>query len=282
MTALPIWTLARLTWREALRRKVVLAGLLLGVVFLAVYGAGSYFIRHEMVRDGTARRVMIANQMYNFLMLSALYVVNFLVVALAVLISVDTLAGEIASGTIHTLAAKPLRRWQILIGKWIGLAAMLTFYLLLLAGGVIWITDLTTGYQPSNVVRGLALIWLNGMLMLHLSLLGGTRLSTLANGVFVFAAFGISFIGGWVEQIGSLLNSESAVNVGVVTSLLIPSESLWRRAAYEMRSLIVDVAGFSPFTSATSVPSTAMLIYAIVYALVGLALAVWSLERRDL
>jgi ABC-type transport system involved in multi-copper enzyme maturation permease subunit len=282
MTTLPTWVIARLTFKEAIRRKIVLGALLLGIAFLVVYGLGLYFIRNEMTRDGSAASPLIANQMYNFLGLSGLYVVNFLFAAMAVLTSVDTVAGEIASGTIQSLVAKPVRRWQILLGKWFGFVVMLTFYLLLMAGGVVALGSMLTGYSPPNIPRGLALIWLNGILMLNVTLLGGTRLSTLANGVLVFAAFGVAFIGGWIEQIGSFLNSQAAVNVGIASSLLMPTEALWKRAAYEMRSLIVEATGFSPFTSGRSVPSPLMLGYAAAYALISLILALWSFQRRDL
>ena len=111
-------------------------------------------------------------------------------------------------------------------------------------------TGSVTGTKPR--------IRLNGMLLLSASLLSGTRLSTLANGVVVFAVYGIASVGGWVEQIGSFLESSAAVNVGIVSSLFLPSEALWKRAAFEMRSPVVDVFGFSPFTSGTSVPSGLM------------------------
>jgi ABC-type transport system involved in multi-copper enzyme maturation permease subunit len=274
--------MARLTLREAVRRKIALGALLLGLVFLAVYGTGLHFIRQDLVRAGQARNAVVANQIYSFLALSALYAVNILFAMMAVLTSVDAIAGEIASGRIHTLAAKPVRRWEILLGKWVGLVVMLALYLVLMAGGVTVLTAAVTGYRVPNVARGVALIWLNGSLLLNVTLLGGTQLSTLANGVVVFAAFGVAFVGGWVEQIGSFLNSEAAVQVGILTSLLMPSEALWKRAAYEMRSLVVSATGFSPFTSTSSVPNALMLGYAGAYALVALGLAVWSLRQRDL
>jgi len=43
----------------------------------------------------------------------------------------------------------------------------------------------------------------DGMLLLCASLLGGTHLSIPAYGVVVFVVYGIAFIGGWIEQIGS-------------------------------------------------------------------------------
>jgi Cu-processing system permease protein len=282
MTRWPALVVAQLTFKEAARRKIVLGALLLGLAFLIVYGLGLYFIRVDMERQGNSPSPLIRNQLYNFVLLSGLYVVNFLFATITVLTSVDTVAGEIASGTIHALAAKPVRRWEILIGKWLGFVVMLTLYLVLMAGGVTGLAAAVTGYQARNVMRGLALIWLNGMLLLNVTLLGGTQLSTLANGVLVFAGFGVAFVGGWVEQIGSFSKSVAAVNVGIVSSLLMPSEALWKRAAFEMRSLVVDAVGFSPFTSTVSVPSPLMIGYAAFYAVVALALALWRFGRRDL
>jgi len=282
MSGMATWVIARLTFREAVQRKIALGALLLGIVFLGVYGAGLYFIRQELAREGQGGNALITNQIYNFLALSGLYVVNFLFVMMAVLTSVDTIAGEVTSGRIHTLASKPLRRWEILVGKWVGFVVMLSLYLLLMGGGIAGIARAVTGYRVPNLLRGLGLIWLNGILLLNVTMLGGTRLSTLANGVLVFATFGVAFVGGWVEQIGSFLDSQAAVTLGIVSSLLMPSEALWKRAAYEMRSLVVDTTGFSPFTSGSSIPSALMIRYAGLYALIALGVAVWSLERRDL
>ena len=68
--------------------------------------------------------------------MAGLYVVNFLTIMMTVLTSVDTLSGEIASGTVHTLMTKPVRRWEIVLGKWLGFGIMLGLYLLLMGGGV--------------------------------------------------------------------------------------------------------------------------------------------------
>jgi len=278
----PIWIVAKLTLREAARRKILLAAILLSVAFLSVYGVGLHYIHMELMKTGEFANTLVRNQIYNFMMLSGMYVVNFLYAAMAVLTSVDTVAGEIASGTIQSLAAKPVPRWQLLLGKWLGLVVMMTLYLALMAGGVLTLGNTLTPYNLPNVGRGLPLIWLNGILLLSISLLGGTRLSTLANGVVAFAGYGMAVIGGWVEQIGAFLKSPTAVNVGVVSSLILPSEALWKRAAYEMRSPVVDMLGFSPFTSGYSVPSGAMIGYAIAYAVVALLLALRSFSRRDL
>jgi Cu-processing system permease protein len=224
---------------------------------------------------------MITNQIFNALMLAGLYVVHFLTIMLAIFASVDTISGEIASHTIHTLAIKPMQRWQIVLGKWLGYALMLSVYIVLLSGGILLSTYLIVGYLPPNPIQGILLLTLEGLVLLSLSLLCGTRLSTLTNGVALFMLYGVAFIGTWVEQIGSLMESEAAVRVGIVTSLILPVETLWRRAAYVLQPPIISRTNFSPF-SAFSVPSSAMVVYAGVYALVMLFLAMRSFSRRDL
>jgi len=108
-----------------------------------------------------------------------------------------------------------------------------------------------------------------------------SRLSALATGAVVFGLYGLAFIGGWVEQFGSLFQSQAAINIGIITSLIIPSESLWRRAAYEMQSPLSGVLGISPFGT-ISVPSILMIVYAVVYLVAATALALRNFNRRDL
>jgi Cu-processing system permease protein len=279
------FTIARLTFLEAARRKILLAALLLGLLFLIIYGLGFHFLIIEVEKSVGNINLLQLNEIRNFLLMAGMFVVNFLTSIMIVLTSVDTLSGEISSGTIQTLAAKPIRRWEIIMGKWLGFTGMLTLYLLLMGGGVMGIVFLRTGYTAPHPLRALELIWLNGLVLLSVSILGGTILSTLANGVLVFGLYGIAFLGGWIEQIGSFLPdqtaSHTAVNIGIITSLIMPSEALWKRAAHELQSPIVAALGFSPFSSAYY-PSLLMVLYAVLYAIIVFTLAVLLFNQRDL
>ncbi len=277
--------IARLTFQEAARRRILLAALLVGVLFLVVYGLGIHYIMQDMEKNFGPTRLITLNEIRNFLLMAGLYVVNFLTAMMTVLTSVDTLSGEINSGTIHTLVSKPIWRWEILMGKWLGFAVMITLYMLLMGGGVMGLVYLRSTYVAPNPFSALGLIWLNGLILLTISLLGGTSLSTLANGVLVFGLWGVAFIGGWVEQIASFLPKTSAsstsMNIGIITSLIMPTEALWKRAAHEIQSPLVAALGFSPFASSTY-PSLMMVFYAVLYLLVALAVAARLFSRRDL
>ncbi|MBC7263489.1 MAG: ABC transporter permease [Chloroflexi bacterium] len=275
-----ILLIAELTFHEVRRRKIMWAALLLGAAFLLLYGLGFHFIYRELKRE-LASRPQFLPDWVNLLLMMALYAVNFLIVVMTVLTSVDTISGEIASNTIQAIAVKPIRRAEILLGKWLGFAGMLVLYTAFMIGGVLLATYLESGHLPPHPLEGSLFMILEGLVLLTLSLLGGTFLSTLANGVLVFGLFSVAFIGGWVEQFGSILHNETAVNIGIVASLIMPSEAVWKRAAYLMQPPIFREFSMTPF-SVTSPPSTAMMIYVVGYTLVALVLALRVFEKRDL
>lgn len=281
-----IGVLARMTFQEAIRRRIVLAGLVLGVLFLIVFSIGFRMISTEIAREttqegGTAYRNIMQAEMANFLLMAGLYAVTFLSVAMGALLGADTLAGEINSGSIQTIVTKPVRRSDVVFGKWLGFAGLLGLYALLMSGGVVLIVFLQSDYLPRNMLTGLPLIYLESLLVMTISLAGSSAMPALATGAMVFGLYGLAFLGGWIEQIGSVLSNPTAVQIGIVTSLIIPTEALWRRAAYEMQSPLASSLGLSPF-GAFSVPSLLMVAYAIVYLAGVLTIAVNTFKHRDI
>ena len=113
-----IWVLARLTFQEAIRRRIALTGLVLGILFLLVFSVGSRMISTEIAREttlegGSAYQNIMQTEMSNFLLMAGLYAVTFLSVAMGALLGADTLAGEINSGSIQTIVTKQVRRSEI-------------------------------------------------------------------------------------------------------------------------------------------------------------------------
>jgi len=279
--------IARLTFLEAIRRRILLSAFLLGVAFLILYSVGFYLMRQEAVPINPRSEISSAifkSGLDNFLTLAGLYAVNFLAIAMGALVSADTLAGEIGSGTIQALVTKPVRRAEIVLGKWLGFAGLLALYLVLMVGGVMAVAYVLDGYVVPNVISGIALIYLEALLVMSVTLMCSSMFSTLATGGVIFGLYGIAFIGGWVEQFGALLQNQAAVNIGIVSSLIIPSEALWRRAAYEMTPPLAQVLGvsFSGPMFTVSVPSDVQIVYAIGYLAVALAIGVRVFARRDL
>ncbi|HSL44169.1 MAG TPA: ABC transporter permease subunit [Anaerolineales bacterium] len=280
-----IWIVARMTFREAIRRRIVLTGLVLGLLFLVIFSVGFRMIYTSIMEGSVGPQDMRArvfqSEASNFLMMAGLYAVTFLSVAMGALLSADTLAGEISSGTIQTIVTKPLRRADVVLGKWLGFAGLLGLYALLMSGGTVLSVFLQSGYLAPNLLRGLSLIYLEALLVMTVALACSSAMPALATGGTVFGLYGLAFIGGWIEQIGAIFANQTAMQVGIVTSLFIPTEAMWRRASFEMQSPLSAALQMTPFAT-LSVPSTLMIVYALLYLVVALILAINTFQHRDI
>ncbi len=275
-----VFVIARLTFREAQRRRLLWVALFMGVAFLLVFGIAFHFIQRD-IESQLNQPEQLA--FVSILLLTAgLYAVNMLVNVVAVLVSVTTISGEVESHTIDAIVTKPIPRWQVVIGKWLGYAVLVLLYLVFLVGGLMLIVYLRSGFYMNNIGRGVLMMALAALLVLTVSIAGGTRLSTIANGVMTFMLFGLAFLGGLVEQVGALIRNTAAVNVGIVSSLIMPADALWKKAvAYFQPTTISNPFELGPFAAITE-PSTLMVVYAVVYLVALLLFALRSFSRRDL
>src|ERR1700680_3826854 len=149
------WIIAGMTFREAARKRILWTALGAGASFLILFAIGL----HLQVADFPATTpAFVRYQILSGMLMIGLYTVDLIAVVMTILTSVDTISGEITSGTIHAIAIKPMARWQILIGKWLGFAGMLAIYLALMFGGTIAVVYWIAGLIPQNPLRGFLLV----------------------------------------------------------------------------------------------------------------------------
>ena len=270
--------MARMTFLEAARRKILWIAAIAGVAFVGLFWAGL----HSLLQ-GMSPKVPPINRQEGIGMMTmmALYAGTMMTSLMAALISCDTISGEIASGTIHAIATKPVNRWCLVLGKWIGFVAMLTMYVVFIEGGTMAVGWIEARHVTPHIGTALGLIWLQAVLLISVTIAFSTRLSALTSGACTLGLYGLAFVGGWIEQFGAIRHVAACVNLGIVASLVMPCDALWRRAAFKVQPPLLGAAGVSPFSSIT-VPSTAMVVYAALYALLALVLAEILFERRDL
>lgn len=272
-------TIARVTFLEASRRRILWTALGAAVILLAIFAIALQLQVSEF--RGRPMSPFVRYQVESGMLLVGLYTCDLLAVVMTILTSIDTIAGEIGSGTIHAIATKPLARGQIVLGKFVGFAAMVAVYVALTFFGTVVVARAVTGVAPEHAVRGALLIYLECLIALSLTFLFGVRYSTLTNGVIVLGLQAVAFMGGWLEQVSGFSQSAAIVKLGVWSSLIMPGESLWRRAAYEMQTPLAGSLSFSPFAN-VSIPSVNAVVYGAVYFAMVLGLALRGFRRRDL
>jgi Cu-processing system permease protein len=274
-----IFTIAHLTLFEARRKRIVAAAMLCGAAFLTVFALGLFGVFNDLTR----KQVTFIERQTTIVLLTVagLYAVNFLSVLFAVLLPVDAISGEIDSGVMQTIASKPIRRADVLLGKWLGHWIVVATYLAVLCAGVLLAGRLIAGHVQTNALSAYGLMLLEVTLLMTVSVAGGTRLSTVTNGIAALGFYGVAFIGGWVEQIGGFTGIASARTLGIVVSLISPADVLWRLGAYLLQPPILRDIGDTPFTVST-VPSPLMVWWAGGFTVLMLIVAVRSFASRQL
>lgn len=276
-----VLAIARLTLVEALTRRVVLAGGLVSAAFAALFTAAFWFV--DARAEGPAGAVVSAFGS-TFLTVLALYSVSFLAGLLAVVLAAGAIAGEIEAGTLHALLARPISRRRYVLGRWLGLAGLLSVYVAAMAGGLLAAARVVAGYGALNPAAVVALLILQALVLLSVGLLGSTVWSSLANGVVVLGLFALAWLSGVVGSVGRALDSGAMTTLATLVSVAVPSNVVWRAASYYAQSsllLAVGDLGAIPFASA-SPPGGLLLAWAAVYPPLMIAAAGWALSRRDL
>jgi len=121
-----IWAVAINTLRQALRMKIAVVFTLLLLIFLPALG-------FTVSGDGT-----LTGKLQTFISYG-LSLVSLLLCLLTIVASVYTLSNDLVEKQIFTVLTKPIRRYQLLLGKLFGIL-MLDFVLLIVFGSIIYTT----------------------------------------------------------------------------------------------------------------------------------------------
>ena len=134
-----------------------------------------------------------------------------------------------------TIVTRPVRRTEVLIGKWLGLATLLAGYA---DGGCaleFGVVRLASGFVPPNPVLATAYLFAEGALLLTLALFLSTRVPVIAAGVIGVAVFGAGWLAGVRRHARHDTQHRRATHVGQVGRFLLPTDGLWHDAIYYLQ-----------------------------------------------
>ena len=207
----------------------------------------------------------------------------------AAVVAGPLISSEVESGLLLSMLARPLRRSEVVIGKWLGLAVLVGAYAAGSAFLELAVVDWATGYLPPHPIELTLYVAAEGLVLLSLGLLLSTRLSGITGGVIALVAWLMGWIAGVVGDIGTGLQNQALENVGVISHILLPTDGLWRGAIYAMEpdSLIATLRAAGTFGranpfAAVDPPTTAFLLWVVVWFALMLGAAVWSFRTREI
>lgn len=268
--------IASLTLKETMRRRLWVASLLaslavVGFVFVAKMGASAR--AHDPIVQSVVPRITL---------ILGLDVVKFFGSVLAMTLASGVIALEIERGMLYAVLYKPVHRYQVVLGKWIG---VLTFAL---ANTLFWTVLLYASVQ-AMMGRSYWETWRAPLVVLLYPVLFGTLtlfFSTFASMGLTIALSIISAGVAWSEkpmrEFGIVFDIDTLLNIANNVRWIVPMNHLRRWVLEEMMVVVPErMLASQRFQAFESPPSGWEIGYVFGYIMVVLALAVLVFGKRD-
>ncbi len=243
------------TFRESLRDRVLVALIVTAIVVMA----GAKVI--QPVAMGEADKII------KDLGLSA---ITLFCVLIAVLVGGRIVYREVEKRTIYLILARPVRRLEFILGKYMGLMAVLVLSLLIMTAGFYLILLI------SRVSVTLYLLWAVLMTAFELALLTAvaiffsTFVTPIASSVFTFIIYFIGHSTYLLKQLAAMSPVPAIKFLGVVLYYILPN-----LGNFNIKGDVVYGAPLNPQALVLSG------LYGLVYSLTLLLIAVIVFNRKD-
>jgi ABC-type transport system involved in multi-copper enzyme maturation permease subunit len=282
-----IFTFAKLTVWEASRRKLLIA--LVALTLLIIVGTSFLMSRLWTINQGRPPSEVEVRLIASQLLIVITFMFSAVLALSSVMVAAPSISADVESGLVLSMLSRPVRRADLVLGKWLGLAVLVVLYAA--GSGVLELigVELTTGYVPPHPVQLIAYVAGEGVILLTLALLVSTRLSGMTGGIIGLAAYFIAWVGGILGGVGVALSNDSLRHAGTVISLLVPTDQLWRGAVFSMEPASIlataraagrALAG-NPFL-VTDPPPFAFLVWTVIWIAGVLTLTMWSFRAREI
>jgi ABC-type transport system involved in multi-copper enzyme maturation permease subunit len=282
-----VLTIAGYGFREAVRRKVFAVVVLLTAVFLALFWLANHYVFTRLSTITPPADVHVDTRTFAgaFLLGLAMFATLFLGVVLAVFLTLGVVSGDAERGLLQPLVVRPVSRTKLLLSRFLGAAVVCVVYVLAVYGIAVAIIDQTGHWTPPDALApGLELAG-GVVIVIALSILGSVFLSSTANGIAIFMLFGAGLTAGLLGTIGHALNSTTIAHASRDAAWALPFEALYQDGLRLISSNTSGITGFllqlGPFGGAY-VHGWGIRIWAAVYLVVALGLALLAFSRRDL
>ncbi len=280
--------IARLTIRELIRRRVVwvLAALTVVSVLLVSFGLDRLV---ALARDEGTNEIEIRIGVSQVLILIA-FMFSFVLAMTAAFVGAPAVGGDLESGVALALLARPIRRADLLLGRWLGSAVVVVLYAM--ASGLLAIAAATviSGFGPPQPLVAVAFLAAEALVLLTLTLALGSVMPSIAAGAIAVVGFGLGWMAGVLVGVASALGVDALRSVAEISRLVLPTDGLWRGVIFGLEPPAVvmiatgragALADANPFY-ATEPPSVPFILWSVVWMVLVLGAATWWFERRDL
>jgi ABC-type transport system involved in multi-copper enzyme maturation permease subunit len=257
--------IARSTISEAMRKKILNAFLLVGVAMVVLtFAFGQFSARQDLT--------LVKGMGLGIISLAGIFI--------TVILSINLIPQEIERRTIYTILAKPVRRYEFLLGKYFGALGTIALniglmgiaFVIALAAKQALIHD-PSAVSPLLMFKGILMIYMQLVLLCSVAIFFSCFLSPLVNFFLTLSLFMVGNLSSFTQDLAK--NGGNALVKGFFTVVhyLVPNFGNFQ-FTNPLLQPDVQVKSEAAFL-------TQNCIYAVVYASVLLILSVLIFDRRE-
>ncbi len=294
-----VFTIAGLILKEAVRRRTFWGALLMGMLVLAL-SLMPILIKQQMLAAVDSGQMSYVRFVYRFPIVRSIIttlclgVIKALGAIFAVLMAGGAVSGEIERGLLSVILSKPIPRWQILLGKWVGLNLVLMGSVFVWAAMVWASLSLQTHENRWPILVAGLYLTLYPLMVCTLTLTLSTIAQRMLGTSLALVIMAVAWFDGIFNLLGQNFNSHQVELMARVMSFIMPQSVIGWWVEHAMAS--ITALSNSPQAGAIGQSPTFIkdwgtmhlhfahldAVYLVAYIVITFALGVVLFERRDI
>lgn len=251
-----IISIARNTFRETVRDRI-----LYNLVFFVLLITAAAILLGELTAGNEGR--VIVNLGLSVVLIFGAFI--------SIFVGVGLVSKEIEKRTVYAIFAKPVGRGEFLIGKYLGLCLTLLVNVAVMALGISLALLYVGGTQLiAGVWTAALLIYFELMILTAIAILFSSFSSPMLSALLTFFVFIIGHFSSALNQLAESLGSNSAKIIFAGLYYILPNLSFFSFTANAAYGEIPAVSYIA-----------AAFLYAVVYIVVVLSIAVFIFSKRN-
>ena len=250
-----VWVMAHGTCREAVRER-----LLYNLLFFAALMIGSSIMLAK-IHLGYDERI------YYDVGLAAIALFGALI---AIFVGINLVYREISQKTVYTMLAKPVYRWEFLVGKYLGLVSLLALEVLIMSTFFLAVIIYKDTAVPTPLLYAIGLIFMELVLITAVAIFFSSFTTPYLAAMFTVGLWIVGHLLGDLRAFGNLPDSG---NLKLITDALY-----WSLPNFDR----LDIKG--PAASGEAIAAAEVLwrgLYAVLYSGALLVASILLFQRRD-
>ena len=274
-------TIAGLTIREAIRKKVFVASAIIAAIFFGI----AMLPIHPQPGVLTGQTMAEARDMLGkTIAWLGCGMIKFFSSVLAVTLAAGSISAEVEKGVLSIIVPKPVSRLSVYLGKWLGLITMLAASVAVWGGVLVFDVWHRTGTFHPHIFLGILATFMFPLLFATLTLAFSSFASFALSAGLALIAAGVALAEDLLNTLSMAFNSSILGTVGKAVGYVVPLGRMnhWITrglgdAGHDLSDFRAQLMG-QPAIAAT----TADMVYIVCYILGAAAIGAFVFHKRDL